>query len=215
MRRRSSLVVRTATVVAAAAGPAVFCLPAASTARGATTDFHLVDQSVAVDLTKQTATFTLKFDEKPDFVPSPGAGGQPMAFQYEIDGDSTSFSQPLAWEDIDSVIRGSEIGAGQGLPVRDRSGDGGGAEAGGWGPMRALLPYQIEDDTLTFTAGLSALGDTDGKFRYRVMTIENGSVTSEAQGAVIPLPAAWGTGLTVLTALGVGRVVRMRRGSRG
>ena len=209
--RRSSRVVSSATIAAAAAvaaGAAMVALPAA-TARGAEADFKIVDHSVAVDLQKQTATFTLVFDERPDFVA--GDMGQPMAFQYEIDAHDTSLNTPLTFNDIDTVVRGTEIGRGQGLPVRDRDGDGGGPEAGGWGPVRALLPFELTDNTLTFTAGLSALGDTDGKFRYRVLTTENGSVTSEAQGAVIPLPAASLTGVGMLTALGVARVVRMRK----
>ena len=160
-------------------------------------------------MAKSTATFTLTFDEKPNF--ASGAGGQPMAFQYEIDAHSTDFSHPLTWNDISSVVRGAEIGRGQGLPVRDREGDGGDTDAGGWGPVRALLPFELTDNTLTFTAGLTALGDTDGKFRYRVLTTQDGSVTSEAQGAAIPLPAGGATGVMVLGALGAARVMRKRK----
>ena len=211
--RRSSLVLSTATFVATAAAGSVVMLPAAA-ARGAQADFVIVDQSVSVDTARQTATFTLVFDEKPDFTAG-DRGQQAMAFQYEIDAHDTKLNAPLTFNDIDTVVRGNEIGRGQGLPVRDRDGDGGGPEAGGWGPVRALLPFELTDNTLTFTAGLTALGDTDGKFRYRVLTTENGSVTSEVKAAVIPLPAASLTGVGMLTALGVARVVRMRRSSKG
>jgi hypothetical protein len=53
------------------------------------------------------------------------------------------------------------------LPIRSRDGDGG-PGAGGWGPVRDLVTFQVTDEKLTFTADLADLGDTDGIFRYRV-----------------------------------------------
>jgi hypothetical protein len=93
--------------------------------------------------------------------------------------------------------------------VRERDGDGG-AQAGGWGPVRALLPFELDGRTLTFSTGLSAIGDDDGKFRYRVFTTHQGAITSQAIGAVIPLPTAVWAGATMLGAIAAARKIRRR-----
>ncbi|HYO11536.1 MAG TPA: hypothetical protein VER17_21410 [Tepidisphaeraceae bacterium] len=169
-------------------------------------DFTLVSHAVTVDKDAGTATFKLTFDEAPDF----GVVGDAQldAFQYEVDADTTALDRPVEWSDIDSVIRGGEIWQGNGIPVRQRDGDGGEA-AGGWGPLRALVPFEIDGNTVTFTTGLSAIGDADGAFRYRVFTTSHGEMTAQAVGAVIPLPAALWTGLTLLG--GIGLSWRLRR----
>ena len=184
--------------------------PAALT-RAGVANFHLVDQSASVSRAAGTATFTLVFDRAPRFFgPHGGGGGQPNAFQLEVDTASTAADLPILFEDIDTVIRGSEIAAADAIPIRDRDGEGG-DNAGGWGPVRELVPYDLHDETLSFTVGLSTLGDDgDGKFRYRVITLAEGGLTSDIQAAVIPLPAAVWTGITMLGGLGVARKLRRR-----
>ena len=175
-------------------------------------EFHLVSQSVQVDQASQTAIFRLSFDREPRFfLPHGGGGDQPDAFQIEIDADNNTFDRPLQFEDVDAVVRGAEIFVGNGIPVRDREGDGGSDHSGGWGPVRALVPFDLDGNDLTFTTGLSAIGDDDGRFRYRLITTEGGGLTSEVQGAIIPLPAAVWTGLTMLSGMGVVHRLRKRR----
>ena len=193
--------------------PAVFIaiVPASATlARAESQDFHLVDQSVEVNRTDMTATFSLTFDQHPSFVAIDN--GQLEAFQYEIDAHSVSVDKPITFNDITTVIRGAEIFEGQGIPVRDRDGDGG-PRGGGWGPVRALLPFTVDQqtNTLSFTTKLADLGDTDGKFRYRVFTTDNGGLTTDIQGAAIPLPLAVWPAVTLLGALGMARSLRHRR----
>ena len=182
--------------------PAVFLTIGAASAgivRAESQDFHLVDQSVEVNRTDGIATFSLTFDQRPSFVAIDS--GQLKAFQYEIDTNSDDASKPIVFDQIDTIIRGAEIWEGQGIPVRDRDGNGG-AHAGGWGPVRAMLPFDVDEqtNTLTFSAPLSALGDTDGKFRYRLFTTDNGGLTTDIQAAAIPLPLAAGSGATLLAA---------------
>lgn len=174
-----------------------------------TDEFHLVEQSVVVDRTGGTATFRLSFDREPRFfLPHGGGGDQPDGFQIEIDADSNTLEQPLAFEDIDTVVRGAEIFAGDGIPVRDREGDGGN-NAGGWGPVRALVPFDLDGSTLTFTTGLETLGDEDGRFRYRLITTQSGGLTGEVNAAIIPTPmSVWG-GMVLLGAGGL--AVRLRK----
>lgn len=202
---------RTIRITAAAAVLAGVGLSSAAV-RAATVDgFHLIEQSVVVDKAAGTATFRLGFDREPRFfLPHGGGGDQPDAFQIEVDADSNTFQSPTVFDDIDAVIRGAEISAGDGIPIRARDGDGGsGGATGGWGPVRALVPFELNGATLTFTTALATLGDDDGRFRYRIVTIEEGGMTGEVNAAIIPLPAALWGGMILLGAAGV--AVRARR----
>jgi hypothetical protein len=183
---------------------ACFAIFGAVTARAATDDFHLVAQSATVNQGAGTATFRLEFDRTPRFsLPHGGGGDQPDGFQIEVDADYSLFDRPIGFDDIDAVVRGAEIHSGDGIPVRDREGDGGGDEAGGWGPVRALVPFDLDGSTLTFTTGLQTLGDDDGHFRYRVITTESGALTGEINAAIIPLPTPVYAGLALLGVAGV------------
>jgi hypothetical protein len=184
-----------------AAGVGTLSIP--SLAHADTEDFHLIWQSVDVNRQDDTATFTLNFSHEPVFFAADGAAEQLHAFQLEIDADINSADAPLGFDDVDTVIRGAEIYRGDGIPVRDRDGAGG-EGSGGWGPVRALLPFELDNNTLTFTftTGLKAIGDDDGRFRYRLITTDAGTLTSTTQAAIIPLPAALWPGVAMLGALG-------------
>ncbi len=204
---RRTRVRRSSSAAAAAGAACVFAtVGIVSHANADPVDFHIVSNSVSVDRAKNSATFTLTFDQKPDFVAVDN--GQPDAFQYEIDADSTSMGRTIGFNDVDAVVRGGEIFEGKGLPVRSPSGDGG-SNSGGWGPVKALLPFQTSGDSVQFTTDLGTIGDNgDGQFRYRVFTTQNGTFTGQVVGAVIPLPAAVWTGLTMLGGIGVFRQIR-------
>src|SRR5438105_684403 len=93
-----------------------FALIAAQTRRAdAEPTFGIVAQGVVVNKSAGEATFTVTFNQAPDFVAADN--GQPVAFQYEIDADSANLSRSIQWSDVDTVIRGAEISAGQGIPV--------------------------------------------------------------------------------------------------
>jgi len=169
-------------------------------------DFQIVQQDVNVNRATSVAQFSVTFNRPPDFVAIDH--GQPDTFQYEIDADSTNLKQNFGFNEVDAVIRGGEIWEGHGIPVRDRTGNGG-ADAGGWGPVRALLPFELDGNTVTFTAPLADLGDSTGSFRYRAFATENGAVTAQVIGAVIPLPAAVLPGLLMLGGVGYARRLRV------
>ena len=167
--------------------------------------FHLVEQSVVVDANAGTATFRLSFDREPQFFVPAGGTEQTNAFQVEVDGDKFTFEQPIGFDEIDSVVRGAEIFGGSEIPLRDPQGDGG-PQAGGWGPVRDTLAFEVDGATLTFSAPLETLGDADGdgRFRYRIITIdEGGELTGETNAAIIPLPGAFWTGAMLLSGAGV------------
>ena len=183
----------------------------ATTASAEPVDFRLVAHAVAVDQLSQTASFSLTFNQPPNFAASPG-GSQANAFQYEIDAYWTELSPPdggVDFNNITSVIRGAEI-AGNTFPIRDRDGDGGPA-AGGWGPVRELVNFGTSAETLTFSTKLDPLGDTDGVFRYRLFTTDRGLVTSEASGVAVPLPPALAAGLVTIGGFSLLRRLRLSR----
>jgi hypothetical protein len=208
---RSSIRFTAATATAAAALLATLTVSSSTTARAATEEFHLVDQSCAVDKTAGTATFRLSFAKAPQFFPAQGGGEQPDTFQIDIDADHNTFDHPIEFDEIDSVVRGAEIAAGDGIPVRAREGDGGSDQSGGWGPVRALVPFELSGSTLTFTTGLNTIGDQDGKFRYRVITMDGGSLTSEVNAAIIPVPVALSGGMMLLGGAGIVHKLRKRK----
>jgi hypothetical protein len=177
----------------------VIVLSFAATGRAEVVDFQIISHEVSVDHAMQSATFTLEFNRAPDFAAD--------AFQYEIDADTSSLDNSIGWSDIDTVIRGGEIAQGNGLPVRDREGDGG-PNSGGWGPVRALLPFELDGTILTFSSGLTAIGDTDGRFRYRLFTAQDGALTGQSVTNVIPLPTALWSGVAMLGGLGILRALR-------
>ena len=181
-------------------------LNAAENARAATPDaFHLAGHSVEVSNAAETATFRLTFNREPNFF----AADATESFQVEIDADATTFEQPLVFEDIDAVVRGAEISEADGLPVRDREGDGG-EGSGGWGPVRGFVPFDLDGEMLTFTTDLSLIGDADGKFRYRINVIEDGAITTEVSAAIIPVPAALWGGVIMLGSAGLLHKLRGR-----
>ena len=199
------------TIIFSAAVLAALGLSSSLARAGTTNDFHLVDQACTVNKDAGTATFRLNFTQAPQFSgPHGGGGAQPDAFQIEIDADHNAFDHPIEFDEIDSVVRGAEISSGNGIPVRDRDGDGGGEQSGGWGPVRAVVPFELDGSALTFTTGLSTIGDQDGKFRYRVITMQEGSLTSEVNAAIIPVPAALGGGMLLLGGAGAAHKLRKR-----
>ena len=166
--------------------------------RAESQDFRFIKQSLAVDPSARTATFSLTFSQPPSFVAVDGS--QIEAFQYEIDTGSEDISKPIPPSSLDAIVRGAEIfETGNTIPIRNPSGDGG-PNAGGWGPVKATVPFTLNDNTLTFTANWSDIGDSDGKFRYRVFTTDTGAITADTQGttAAIPLPAGVWTGAILL-----------------
>ncbi|HEX8522590.1 MAG TPA: hypothetical protein VF669_10070 [Tepidisphaeraceae bacterium] len=190
--------------------PAVLAGLGAAAASAEPVNFQLVSQSVQVDQSAKTATFTLTFNRAPDFS-LVSAINQYNTFQYEIDATvpSNNDATTIGINEIDAVIRGGEVAQGPGLPIRSTTGNGG-PTAGGWGPIVDVVPYNLNFNTVTFTTPLASIGDTDGVFRYRVFTTDHGSVTSDAS-AVIPLPAALGTGIALMGGLSFARRLNRRR----
>jgi hypothetical protein len=182
---------------------------------------RIVDQSVSVDTERQTAAFFARFDSAPDLFTRDEFGRLADSFQYEVDADG-----PLRPDDpvgpVEAVIRGDEIFDAGALRVRAA---GRGVQpdpdpiAGGWGPVRLAVPFDLDGPDLSFEVPLAALGDTDGRFSYRLFTVEFGLTVDEVQGVAgparsLPLPPALLPACATATGVGLFAFLR-RRATRG
>jgi hypothetical protein len=149
----------------------------------------IVSESAEVDRAAGVVRFTLRFDGRPDLWTVDPLGRVADSFQYEIDGD---WRAPLGLppEGLDAVVRGDEIHAAGSLRIRAAGFDAPPDPdplAGGWGPVRAAVPFDLDGTTLRFRAALSEIGDEgDGYFAYRVFTTEYGLTTSEVESRLLP-----------------------------
>jgi hypothetical protein len=172
----------------------------------------IVSQSVRADARDNVVFFDLTFNHPPDFVTTDGLGRPAEAFQYEIDPASADITQS-SFLDIRSVIRGSEIGAGTVLPIRD--GFQGGVDpshaAGGWGPVRDTVPYTLTGSRLTFATTFDDLDTRNGFFAYRLLTTHYGTTADETTGRSISLPPAVHAGTAMLAAIGAAALIHRRR----
>jgi hypothetical protein len=149
----------------------------------------IVSESAEVDRSAGVARFTLRFDGRPDFWTVDAFGRVADSFQYEIDGDWRA-PPGLPPEGLDAVVRGDEIHAAGALRIREAGFDvppDPDPLAGGWGPVRATVPFDLDGTVLRFQAPLSDIGDEgDGYFAYRVFTTEYGLTTSEVESRLLP-----------------------------
>lgn len=178
--------------------------------RAAFGGFEIVSESVCIDKINDQVLFTLVFNEQPDFLTTDENGAQTQAFQYEIDGDWTFGQDSFGFDRIDAVFRGVEIHEEGDLRVRDTRSPGD-PDSGGWGRIVASVPLSIDGNEVTFSVNEGLIDDHDGKFQYRVFSMENGSVTSMIHRTVIPLPTAVWSGLGLFGGLCAMRVVRFMR----
>ncbi|HZN65157.1 MAG TPA: hypothetical protein VFB66_07620 [Tepidisphaeraceae bacterium] len=168
-----------------------------------------MSESVVLDRANDSVWFWVKLDGPPDFTTTDEFGRRADSFQYELDLDWAGGPGSFAFEDVDAVVRGDEFdldGDGM-LPIR-AAGPGvepdGDPRSGGWGGVLTSVPLNVQGSELWFEAPLSALGDHDGHFAYRVYTTEFGGTTSVVESTSIPLPAAVWPGLA---AFGCGAVI--------
>jgi len=169
--------------------------------------FRTVSDSVETDFTAHTTTFTVRFDCAPDFLTLDQYGRQKNSFQYYIDRD---LDGEIFSPDADVlIVRGEEIHSADALRVREALGDDPSKTSGGWGPVCATVPFDLNGDTLSFTLSWNTFDSSDQRFRYALETYEFGSMNDELIHS-IPLPAAFWAGGAMLAVVVLVQVVRAR-----
>jgi len=149
---------------------------------------HIISEGVDVDRSAGIAHFHARFDAAPDLWTLDEFGRVADSFQYEID-DNWNAPLGLPPQGLDSVVRGDEIHIANALRIRDaRFGitpdpD---PNAGGWGAVKATVPFSLDGSELRFEAPLAAIGDDDGYFAYRLFTTEYGLTTSAIESRLLP-----------------------------
>jgi hypothetical protein len=167
---------------------ALMGLLALGVAMPARAGIHIVSDDANVDRSAGVARFHVRFDSAPDLWTVDEFGRVADSFQYEIDGN---WNAPLGLppQGLDSVVRGDEIHVADALRIRDaRFGitpdpD---PDAGGWGAVKATVPFSLKGSELRFEAPLAAIGDDDGYFAYRLFTTEYGLTSSEVERRLLP-----------------------------
>lgn len=162
--------------------------------------FIIESESVIFDLDTQQVLFTIIFNEPPDFYTVDEFGRIAKSFQYHIDFEGL-LPFPISFE---TVIRGPEIYVYGQIPFRNKLGESSDPTSGGWGEIRALVPYELAASTLTFSSSLEAIGDLDGLFSYRLDLYEFGATTDSLESRSVPEPAT-------LLLLGLGAVMVRRK----
>ncbi|HLL88288.1 MAG TPA: hypothetical protein VK324_03200, partial [Tepidisphaeraceae bacterium] len=88
------------------------------TAAPAAAAFEIVSQDLQLDRANGLGTFSLLFNQVPDFDTTDAFGRPQNSFQYEVDTNwNGSGAQPFAYESIGWVFRGDEIRFGGTVPI--------------------------------------------------------------------------------------------------
>lgn len=180
---------------------------------------EIVSQSVQIDSAQGSATFDLQFNHKPDFYSIDSFGRPADSFQYEVNPEWSGNKRDLqlGFGQFRDVIRGDEIHTSAKLLIRDASTPAHpDPNAGGWGPVVASVPFQVNGEQFTFNLPLHDLRASKAAFSYDVFTTSFGATVSEFQGTAqagaasqsVPLPPAAWAGMITLGGLALVRGTR-------
>jgi len=152
-------------------------------------DFSIIEHSVEVDNDAGIANFILKFNQTPDFFTIDNFARPLHSFQYYIDLDSSPEYPGLFNSEV--VFRGDEIHNVNGLVIRDLFAFGDPEpSSGGFGAIRDIVSYNLEDSLLTFSVDLNMLGASDGQFSYGIACLRYGTQTDWVyNGDIYRVPA--------------------------
>ena len=170
--------------------------------------FRLVSESAVSDPQTHAVTFTIAFNQPPDFFTLDMDSIPANSFQYFIFGD-----QSLPYPGyFDAIIRGDEIHLAGALRVRNAAPSSSDPSSGGWGSVRGTVPYTLTGDRLAFTTPLSLISDhsLDGLFSYQVESYEFGTTTQSVIGnssLVVPEPGP----LALFACAGISGFALLRR----
>jgi len=166
-------------------------------------------QSAIFDPVTGNVTFSLMFNQGPDFYTVDTFGRAATDFQYFVYGAPTA-GYPA---EFDSIIRGGEIYLGQGIPVRNATPSVPDPNAGGWGAIRTRVPFTVAGASLTFSVPLTLLSDrsTDGHFTYTLQTDVYGALNQRVTGQSSVVASPEPSGLPILCGLVMVALLRPRR----
>ncbi len=137
--------------------------------------------------------FQIEFNRTPDFFTTDEYDRQADAFQYYIDADGgfpIFKGTDIYYSNLESLITGWEIHLGGGVPIRNAlPPDPDLSSSGGWGSIRGSVPYTLSGNVFSLLVPLKLIGDSDGKFSYRLEWYEYGALQSYIDAETVPEPA--------------------------
>lgn len=148
-------------------------------------EFHIVSHSIEPDSVAQSTKFESTFSEPPDFTQDEfGRAARTFQWYYNPNLGRDLFDDP------DSLVfRAPETADLTEIRIRETQGPDE-PLSGGWGPIVASVPFEIDGSTVRFTVDWATLGETDSEFEYQLDTFVNGATTDSVPVAAIPLPPA-------------------------
>lgn len=154
----------------------------------------VLSQSAEVNLASNSVLFQMEFNRTPDFFTSDEYDRQPDSFQYFIDADGglpifkNKVGEPYDIN-LESIIRGEEIHLKGDIPIRNVSPSDPDLNSGGWGSIRGSVPYALSGNVFSLLVPLQLIGDSDGKFSYRLEWYEYGRMEGYIEAETVPEPA--------------------------
>jgi len=123
----------------------------------------LVWISTSVDQNSENVLFTLQFSDVPNFYVVDPSNRQQDSFQLYVFDAPRQDDEGLGggYVNVRSITRGEEIHYGGGLPIRNvfpAPGTTADPMSGGWGSVRATVPFVQSGKTVFYLASLAALG---------------------------------------------------------
>jgi hypothetical protein len=123
----------------------------------------LVFISTSVDPSTQNVLFTLQFSDVPNFYAVNASNQQQDSFQLYVFDAPRQDDEGLAggYVNVKSITRGEEIHYGGGLRIRNVFPDPGTSAdptSGGWGSVRATVPFVQSGKTVFYIVNLGVLG---------------------------------------------------------
>jgi len=155
----------------------------------------VLSQSAEVNLDSSSVLFQIEFNRAPDFFTTDERDRQADSFQYfiEADGGFPIFrGTDSYYSNLEAIIRGGEIHLGGDVRIRnawppdpDMS-----VRWGGWGSIRGSVPYTLSGNVFSLLVPLQLIGDSDGKFSYRLEWYEyGGGGGGYIEAETVPEPA--------------------------
>jgi hypothetical protein len=153
----------------------------------------VLSQSAEVNLDSSSVLFQIEFNRAPDFFTTDEYDRQADAFQYFIDADGgfpIFRGTDIYYSNLESLITGWQIHLGGDVRIRNAlPPDPDLSSSGGWGSIRGSVPYTLSGNVFSFLVPLQLIGDSDGKFSYRLEWYEYGGVGGYIEAETVPEPA--------------------------
>jgi hypothetical protein len=137
----------------------------------------VISESAVVNENTKEVLFTINFNKTPDFLSTDEFGRQADSFQYfiEADGKFPIWRGSPYYSELDAIVRGEEIHVAGTVRFRKALPSSSDPNSGGWGDIRGSVPYNLNGNTVSFSAPPQLLGDSDGFFSYGLEWYEFGA----------------------------------------